>query len=638
MASQASHMRPESEAVSTAELIDRLSRFDGPPEVFLVNLLAVQCALVRAEGGTILRTAAQGPPQVLAVYPPLAEGATAPPWLAQSVEAAPEVVASTETIVRPIHGADDLYGQRASRHLVMVPLRTGESVRGLTAYLIPSGDAAVLAAARERLEITVSLLSLYEMRLTLQQRQADFQRVRTAMETLAAVNATERFKGAAMALCNEVAARWAADRVSVGILKGRYVHLKATSHTEKFSRKMKLVQDIEAAMEECLDQDVEIVHPADPQTTSVTRAAGELARRHGPSALVSMPLRQGGEVKAVLTAERPPDKAFDLNEIEALRLTGELCTARLLDLHEHGRWFGARAAAAARRQIATVLGPKHTWIKLAAIGIFAAIVFLIFAKGPYKVQSSFVLEATLQRVVAAPFDGRIEEVLVEPGERVAAGGVLARLQTRELEEQLAKATADWAAADKDYQTAMDQGKGYDRQKAEAAKASAQADMNLLNEMIARAELTSPIDGRVLMGDLAKAIGGPVQTGQELYQIAPLSALRVELAVPEEQIADVIQAKAAADAAGEELAGEMATAARPGAPIRFTIERIIPLAEVVDQHNIFKVRARLLEVDLAGEHDWLRPGMEGVAKVSVGRRRYAWIWTRKLVNWLRMRFW
>ena len=75
------------------------------------------------------------------------------------------------------------------------------------------------------------------------------------------------FAAAAMGFCNELASRWNCDRTALGVLKGRYVHLKGLSHTEKFSRKMQLAQSIEAAMEECLDQDIEVMHPPDPEAT-----------------------------------------------------------------------------------------------------------------------------------------------------------------------------------------------------------------------------------------------------------------------------------------------------------------------------------------------------------------------------------
>jgi hypothetical protein len=35
---------------------------------------------------------------------------------------------------------------------------------------------------------------------------------------------------------------------------------------------------------------------------------------------------------------------------------------------------------------------------------------------------------------------------------------------------------------------------------------------------------------------------------------------------------------------------------------------------------------------------MMPKLKGVAKIRIDRRRYAWIWTRRLVNWLRMKLW
>jgi biotin carboxyl carrier protein len=620
---------------TTADLIDRLSRFDGPPEQFLVNLLAVQCHLAAAEAAAILR--AVGPnrqPEVLAVYPPLKEGSATPVWLAQAVESAAEVAAAGVTSTRPIFAPEDMYGQEARRQLILVPLRGGQGVRGLTAYAVGARSPMALEATRERLEITVSLLSLYEMRLTLQQRHLDFQRLRTAMEVLSAVNEHNRFAGAAMALCNEVSARFRAERVSLGFLKGRYVHLRALSHTEKFSRKMKIVQDIEATMEECLDQDVEVLYPASPEVTYANRAAGELSKHYGPSVVVSLPLRRAAEVVAVMTMERPVDQPLAIEEVEALRLTGELCTARLSNLHEQDRWFGARAAAAARKGLSTALGPKHTWAKAAAIVGFAAVLFLVFAKGEYKVEAPFVIEAVQRRVVPAPFEGFLKDVKVLPGDRVKAGDVLGSLKTTELELELARAQAERERYENEKQGAMEEGKRTEQRVAEDQVASTEAQIKLLAHKIEQARIVSPIDGVVLTGDLERQIGSPVKTGDVLFEVAPLESLRAELKVSEDQIADVLSAMAMRDRVG----GEMATAADPGRRIDFVIERVVPLAEVVEQKNVFKVRATMEGVDLAADFARMRPGLEGVAKIDIERRHYAWIWTRRLVNWVRMKLW
>jgi len=609
--------------LSAAGMIEHLSRFQGSPGEFLVNLLAVQCRLAAAAGGAILRPGPDGRAEVVALFPPLAEGTTAPVWLAQAVASAGEAMSAGATTIRPLHGPDELYGQSASRHVVMIPLRGDRSVRGLAVFVVQTPDPKALAASRERLELTVSLLSLYEMRLTLQHRQGDLSRLRMAAEVLTALNQQDRFAGAAMASCNEVAARWQCERVSVGFLKGRYVRLKAMSHTEKFSRKMKIVQDIEAAMEECLDQDVEVVCPPARDATYVSRSAGDLAKRHGPTWVVSLPLRKAGEPMAVLTVERPADRPMGHEEIESLRLACELCTAYLVNLYEQDRWFGAKAAAGVRKGLTLLVGPKHTWLKVAAILVFAAAVFLIFAKGDYRAEAPFVLEATQQQVIPAPFDGFLNSVSVVPGDPVVADEtILAGLDSSDLRLQLAEARAERLAHQKQAAAAMRDAKTAEAQIARAEADKVAARIGLLEHHIRRARIVSPVSGCVMSGDLKRRIGAPVKTGDVLFEVAPLELLRATLSVPEDDIAEVRRGQH----------GELA-ASDPGRRVGFVVERINPVAEVVDQRNVFKVRVRLLEIE-----PWMRPGMEGVAKITVGRRRYAWLWTRRLVNWLRMKLW
>jgi len=460
--------------------------------------------------------------------------------------------------------------------------------------------------------------------MAVERKDADLRRLQKAMETLCAVNRQNRFKGTAMALCNELASQWQCERVSLGFLKGRYIELKALSHNEHFSRKMRLIQDIESAMEECLDQDCEIVYPALPQATYISRAAAELSAKHGPLTILSLPLRLAGEVRAVITTERPVDRPFDLQEVEAIRLTCDLCTPRLLSLYEHDRWVGARAKASARRALAALVGPEHTWGKVLAILLFVVMLFLVFAKGQFRAEAPFVLEATYQQTICAPFDGFIKAVNVEVGDAVEAGKTtLAELDTAELRLQLAAAKADRAGYLTQFAAAMRDGETAQAQIAQANADKVEAQIELFNYLIDQAKLVSPINGTVIKGDLKRQIGAPVKTGDVLFEVTPLESLRAELLLPEEEVFDV--------AVGQH--GYLATASYPARRIEFVVERVNPAAEVVNNRNVFKVRARLAET-----HPWMRPGMEGVAKVTIGKRRYAWIWTRKIVNWLRMKLW
>jgi hypothetical protein len=50
--------------------------------------------------------------------------------------------------------------------------------------------------------------------------------------------------------------------------------------------------------------------------------------------------------------------------------------------------------------------------------------------------------------------------------------------------------------------------------------------------------------------------------------------------------------------------------------------------------VFRVEA---QID-GGNAARLRPGMEGVGKVSVGERSLIWIWTHGFFDWLRLALW
>ncbi|MAE68169.1 MAG: hypothetical protein CMJ18_28295 [Phycisphaeraceae bacterium] len=805
---------------SLSDLVDHLTRFDGPPDQFLMHMLAVQCHVGSADGGTILRVRADKEPEVLAVFPAPREGQTAPVWLAQSVASVSRVAASTSSTVVPIQGTEELYDQTPKQNVIMIPLRGDEGIRGVAAFFLQASDPIIIDESKQRLELTVSLLSLYEMRLTLQRRQTDMQRLRQGLEILSAINDQNRFRAAAMGLCNEVASVWEAERVTLGFLKGRYVRTVAMSHTEKLTRKMKVVLDIEAAMEECFDQDVEVIHPAGADSMYVSRATGNLSREHGGANVCSLPMRQSQDTVGVLTVERPADKPFDNEAIESLRLVCELCTARLVDLWEHDKWIGAKTADMGRKGLRTLLGAEYTWVKVAAVLVFAAIIFFSVARGNDYADGSFVVEAIEKKVVPAPFDAYLYEVHVERGDRVIAdlelagasafvgaldegsfpdalraqlessgialsrdarvrtvheaarwsvgdhdrsvvlfveddtvraSSLLATLDTGELRLQLGKSTAELVRFKK--QEALAKGR-FNQGEAQVAAAQAegvQAEIDLLEFRIRRSLITAPMPGVVITGDLKKEQGVPVEPGQVLFEIAPLDAMRAEVSIPEDRIVDLSRDQAAVLTTGDVPAdgqlggdasftleltaagsaetqtfdvslpvqgeggtsdngslknlvddlnaalaktadeegplivadrkdgrltlstrqkgrhiglvihldesgpagklglfdgqqgrhwrGDLTAVSQPGLHFPIEVERISPVAEMVNQRNVYRVRTRFVRgEELAGAESWLTPGLEGVARIKVGRAHYAWMWTRELVDWVRMKLW
>ena len=152
---------------------------------------------------------------------------------------------------------------------------------------------------------------------------------------------------------------------------------------------------------------------------------------------------------------------------------------------------------------------------------------------------------------------------------------------------------------------------------------ADAQIRLLDEQIARTKLKAPFDGLIVSGDLSQSVGGSVNRGQVLFEIAPLDGYRVILQVDERQVADLVP--------GQQ--GELLVAALPDEPFTLTVDKITPVAEARNGRNLFKVEGRLDRISPR-----LRPGMEGVAKVEIDERRLIAIWTRPLRDWARLWFW
>ena len=213
---------------------------------------------------------------------------------------------------------------------------------------------------------------------------------------------------------------------------------------------------------------------------------------------------------------------------------------------------------------------------------------------------------------------------MDPSDAINAGQtILGELETSDLRLELAALKAQQQGHRKQRAASMRDGKTAEAQMAEAQIAKLAAEIRLIESHIKQATLVAPISGWLVSEDLERRLGAPVKAGDVLFEIARLELLRAELYVPAESIALVNIGQA----------GKLAAVGHPDQKIRFVVERITPLAEVVNQVNSFRVRARLLD-----RPKWMRPGMEGLARIDVGKKRYVWIWTHRLTDWLRMKLW
>ncbi len=631
---------PSQTASQLPEQVQQLVDFEGAPNTYFNELASLAARTTDASAVAVVRVQpeARGA-DLIAIWP---EAATAQAWGDRAAEASIELhTGDSEWFQRDLN-LDTAHGPiRAT--VVAIPLAEAPGNLYLTA-LLPGVDPAKSRALRDRFELLALLPALRQSRRAERAEQARTERLTAALDIATGLSPLHRFRSLAYRIVNELAARLNLDRVALGMIdiapivatdgddqspspdmaRGSYIKLAALSGTEKIAPRMRLVQDLISAMEECFDQDTEIRWPLDPEEPVIARAIKAHAEHSGPMAAVLLPLRSAGRVVGVLAVERDADRPFQDHEVAGLRVLCELVTPRLLDARERDRWIGAKIASSARQTLAGLLGPTHTWIKLTALALMLFAIALIVVPMPERATGAFSIAPVQRQVVPAPFNGFIESVTVRVDQPVTAGEtVLATLAGEELALELSANRAAAASARTEANKARSEGKLAEAAIAEKRAEEIEATVSLLTRQLDRARIVAPISGTVTSGDIDRLVGAPVQTGQLLFEIADLSRMYAEIGVPESRIADVQLGQT----------GRLATASYPDQKIAFEVERITPVAEVVDGRNVFRVRVQLLDPP-----DWLRPGMSGEARITTGRTNLGGVLFRDLADWLRMRLW
>jgi multidrug resistance efflux pump len=487
------------------------------------------------------------------------------------------------------------------------PLKTVEDFTATAASLLTATDVA-LNYLRNR---------------QLQQSLADVENCVQTLDTLAIINGQTRFYAMAMALCNEVRDRFRCSRVSLGAYKEPYVRVKAISNMDRFEKKMDVVQRLEAAMEEAVDQDEDILYPPDDQNTAITRDHQAYAAAEGAPFILTLPVRLSGKIVGVLCFERD-ERTFDEQEIRAFRVLADQTARRITDLQARDRWFGARMASSLREFFGGFLGYERTWRKLFAILGLVTVAVLVFVRVNYRVEAPMILRSSELTHISAPFPGFIEAANVRVGDLVSEGDVLIRLDTSELLVQRANHLAEMQRFRSQAENAEAERRLSDMRVALAQLRQSEAALQLTDFRLERALMRAPFDGVVVEGDLTERIGAPVEKGDTLIRLTRLSDLYVEMRVDERDINDIQKT----------TDGEFAFTSKPDEKFAFMLERIEPVAIAEAEGSVFHVRGTLAS-DI---QEWWRPGMSGVAKLNTEPRSLLWIFTHRLIDFLRLQLW
>jgi multidrug resistance efflux pump len=579
--------------------------------------LALQCqTITRAARGVLLLSGATANSFEAAAYWP--DGSSAPPALGQAAERALRER-------RGIATGDDFgrAGEPQGTTHVAFPILLGEQLKGVAAVTLRGAEADDVRSALRQLQWGVAWIRERLRQANEGEQERLLARSRTALDLLGEAVSRDGFDAAAMAVVTSLATRCRCTRVSIGTRSGNTSKIKAISHTAQFGRRMVLVTGLAGAMDEALDQRCLILYPAPTDQLVATSAHAELSRVRLDGNILTVPMLAGDRFVGAMTFERPADEPFEPEMVELLELATSIVGPVLEEKRRNDRWLVVKVGESLKQQVVRLLGPGHLVRKLVAVAIVLLALFLGFARGTYTVNADARIEGVVRRAVVAPYDGFIKEAKVRAGDRTTEGEVLGSLEDRDLLLERLKWVTERQQHLYEYDKALAAGQPAAINVIRAQMAQADAQIKLIDAELARIELRAPIAGLVVSGDLSQLIGTAVQRGQVLFEIAPLDAYRVILEVDERDVRAV--------KAGQK--GDLIVTALPNSGLPFVVDKITPIAEAQAGRNLFRIEGRLSE-----NPPQLRPGMEGIGKIEIGRRNLAWIWLHPVFDWLRIWSW
>jgi hypothetical protein len=273
-----------------------------------------------------------------------------------------------------------------------------------------------------------------------------------------------------------------------------------------------------------------------------------------------------------------------------------LTKVRSTELPKWRRWIRSTPGNNANRKRALLL-----------IGI-SVVAGVLMIPMPYQVPAQCQLQPIGRRYVAAPIAGPLEKVFVRPGDAVDRGDLLARVNPREIEMELAGKRAELQRLKQEQKGQLAQHQFAESKLADLRVQRLRSEMELLEYRRGRMEILAPIDGIVVSGDWKRSEGTLLERGETLFEIAPPGKFQIEVSVDE---SDVLLL-------------------RPGMVIRFRLNamparrleqallRIHPRSELRDNDNRFLAEANLTDTDGV-----LQPGMRGSGHVETDAHCIGW---------------
>ncbi|MEQ8789681.1 MAG: HlyD family secretion protein [Pirellulaceae bacterium] len=665
-------------------LVEEIARFSKTPisaRQFYTELLDRAVHALAAEGGAVWLRGAEGGLRMQYQIAAASAGVGRQEQFDRThLQLLASIANGREARLVPPHSglvAGDAAANPSDLLIVAAPLRADDEILGvLEVFQSPGGSPAAHRGYLQLVEVLAELASDFHRYLELRELR-DRAALWAQLDQFGQrVHESLDLDRTAYTIANEGRRLLDCDRLSVAVMRGRGLRIRAVSgvdHLERRSNSIRLLeqlvrtvmnigeplwfngdqQELPPQVENALQLYLDESHARTLAILPLTAgddAARDAAGDAGHDALGEQPV--GALIVEQFSAHREDDTPRKLAGVVGRHSASALRSSlsyHALPLMPVMRAVGRVGWFARWPQAPIAIG--------AGLVLLLAVVAMILVPAELQIGARGEMQPSLRRQVFAPSDGVVDRLFIaSPAESdavvlVDSGQVLVELDNSELRyektrvegqrQTVAKqlATVQWtrraasASASASEREASSQELGVREEELKEQLSGLDKQLEVLREREQELKVTSPITGEVLTWDASQLLDArPVRRGQALLTVADVDGdWLVDLYVPDHHAGHVTQAW---KEHGTKLPVEFKLKSDPGVTHRGAVQEVSPATQLDDQRQVslrLKVKLDAEELAELKRNNDLRPGTTVVANVQCGTRSIGYVWLHDLID-------
>jgi multidrug resistance efflux pump len=247
------------------------------------------------------------------------------------------------------------------------------------------------------------------------------------------------------------------------------------------------------------------------------------------------------------------------------------------------------------------------YLAFSAMGVMALILVLFVIPFPFTLSGEAQITSSASHMAFAGTEGILDKVLINEGQKVDQGQLLASLDPRELDFQIMSWSAQRDILTHEMNRLMlEAGEKpaslAEKKSVELKREAALTELKFLKWKKQLLEIRAPVSGTVVTKDVHTLGGKRLRAGETFCEIAAPEELSAQVYVPEERISDV--------KVSQDVAVYLNT--DPTKAYRLKVDRIAPAPDVLPRiGTVYRVFA-----PFGSSVDSLKVGMKGIGKVNL----------------------